>query len=429
MQELQNQEGFVDNIFLYLWMQDPVMNQAVLRVQWSNNLCFFEKIQNPKKLNDKNLDKYQRILTYEIPNTHSEIIQLKGTFLITSLETIANNIKQHIVNLSFERFKITRMNLIFKVIEDNSIIFMGCTNIKLEDRKLSNHNCKQEKNSQAIITIPPNIDTSKLGLYQTSNLKQENQCSSCLKMINDFATYMAKLKSVIQSWEFDHDGKKQLIIDQEKQEILNEQFQSKEQRNKNVASFKSNTNFYQRIQQSQIFIDVERAYNIPKVIRNIMPKIKEEKYLQLKENPGFNDTEVEVCEQCYLDIMSNCNIYESIEKLTKQVGRLDEFHGIGRLKPEQLNLRYNEEFQQNGNDSQAANNNKSTKNLQTQERYQFQAKKDENYNDKTTINNTHNLSTNQTSLLQYNWDQNQLTDPTSINNLEKPNPRRSYNIR
>lgn len=50
-----------------------------------------------------------------------------------------------------------------------------------------------------------------------------------------------------------------------------------------------------------------------------MPKLKEEKYNQLKHNPGFLDTKVKVCEQCYLDIMSSCNINEHLDKITKKI--------------------------------------------------------------------------------------------------------------
>lgn len=50
-----------------------------------------------------------------------------------------------------------------------------------------------------------------------------------------------------------------------------------------------------------------------------MPKLKEERYYQLKNNPGFLDKDVEVCEKCYLDMMASCNIKDDFSKLKKHI--------------------------------------------------------------------------------------------------------------
>lgn len=90
-----------------------------------------------------------------------------------------------------------------------------------------------------------------------------------------------------------------------------------------------------------MYISVQANYGIPLVIRNLIPKLKERKYFQLRQNLGFLDRKAQVCEDCYLEMMKSYNIYENLQQINKQLGMNKPFEGLGKLKPEVLVERFN----------------------------------------------------------------------------------------
>lgn len=59
--------------------------------------------------------------------------------------------------------------------------------------------------------ISQNIDLSRMNLQMKVSLKKDITCTSCEKDIDEFRSYEIPLKLVVKSWDFDHDGKKQVL--------------------------------------------------------------------------------------------------------------------------------------------------------------------------------------------------------------------------
>ena len=48
-------------IFIYIYK-----NIVTIKCIWGQKMCFFERYTNINRIDDKNLDLYQKVLTYEV---------------------------------------------------------------------------------------------------------------------------------------------------------------------------------------------------------------------------------------------------------------------------------------------------------------------------------------------------------------------------
>lgn len=49
-------------------------------------------------------------------------------------------------------------------------------------------------------------------------------------------------------------------------------------------------------------IEIDKNYRVPDLIRKLMPRLKERKYLECLHNPTFMEIQIEVCQECFIDI-------------------------------------------------------------------------------------------------------------------------------
>ena len=50
-----------------------ILSVEVYRIVWSPKICVFERRENYKELNDRRLDLYERVVTYEGEEFHSRL--------------------------------------------------------------------------------------------------------------------------------------------------------------------------------------------------------------------------------------------------------------------------------------------------------------------------------------------------------------------
>jgi hypothetical protein len=62
-------------------------------------------------------------------------------------------------------------------------------------------------------------------------------------------------------------------------------------------------------------MEINKNYKVPDLMRKLMPKLKEKRYIELIENPGFMDRTIEVCQNCYIHINKGVNVIEDVGKL------------------------------------------------------------------------------------------------------------------
>ena len=121
---------------------------------------------------------------------HKESIY--GNSLPDRLEKIGNSISSHISNVTLERIKIVRMVLNFKITNNDTIILLWCSSLRLENLQDKKSNNKSNSNNISkfkeceVNKIKINL-SSKVEMFKFSNYGKpikplkDFKCSNCLK--------------------------------------------------------------------------------------------------------------------------------------------------------------------------------------------------------------------------------------------------------
>ncbi len=85
-------------------------------------------------LQNKSLDIYQRVPTFETNTANCTHQSLKGFKVPQIIEMTSFRIFSHIQDVSMGRFKTNKAKLIFKMDNDSKIWFLGVISLRIEDR-------------------------------------------------------------------------------------------------------------------------------------------------------------------------------------------------------------------------------------------------------------------------------------------------------
>tara|TARA_B110000305_G_C19191866_1_gene516969 strand:+ start:108 stop:836 length:729 start_codon:yes stop_codon:yes gene_type:complete len=88
---------------------------SMIRAVWSPKVCLLERRVNNRQLHDKRFGLYERAITYEGPEFHSNASPLRGNVLPSQIQRICENIVSHVGEVSFQKNRIRRMVMNFKV--------------------------------------------------------------------------------------------------------------------------------------------------------------------------------------------------------------------------------------------------------------------------------------------------------------------------
>jgi hypothetical protein len=124
-----------------------------VRLQWSPKICLLEKKTCLRRINDNRYNVYERAVTYDGEEFQIKTEPIKGNHLPDRIEKIANSIVSHISNITLERIKIIRMILNFKITNNDNILFLWCSSLRIEN------NSEKKKDFQEIIR---ELDVNKI---------------------------------------------------------------------------------------------------------------------------------------------------------------------------------------------------------------------------------------------------------------------------
>ena len=86
-----------------------------LSILWTTNFSLFEKKTNKVELYNSEYDIYERAVTFEGKEYHVSTIPLRGTLLAHRLMKSANSIVSHVSAVTFEKMKVLRMLLQYRI--------------------------------------------------------------------------------------------------------------------------------------------------------------------------------------------------------------------------------------------------------------------------------------------------------------------------
>jgi len=139
------------------------------------------------------------------------------------------------------------------------------------------------------------------------------------------ATIELEYKSIIHGYEYDHLQNKYRLQNHIR---YADKDRPAEKEDHNHIVYDINKNLIQ---------DERVASHIPPLIKLMHPKLKEETYLQIKNDPSFMTRTLLVCEKCLLDIKRSEEGH-----ITSWIKTTDDFVGRRNLRPEILAKRRNQ---------------------------------------------------------------------------------------
>lgn len=179
---------------------------STIRLIWSPKLCIFEKKTNIRKIYDTRFDIYERAVTYDGEEFQTRTDAIKGNNIPDRIEKIGMNIASHIANITLERIKIVRMVLNFKVTNDDKIVFLWCSSLRIDnslDKKKDIVESYKEPDINKIkLYVPDNINLFKFSNKNKPILPlKDSSCLNCEFKVESYKLYEMSFKTLIESHE------------------------------------------------------------------------------------------------------------------------------------------------------------------------------------------------------------------------------------
>eukprot|EP00747_Dinoflagellata_sp_TGD_P211710 gnl/TRDRNA2_/TRDRNA2_84911_c0_seq1.p1 gnl/TRDRNA2_/TRDRNA2_84911_c0~~gnl/TRDRNA2_/TRDRNA2_84911_c0_seq1.p1 ORF type:complete len:828 (+),score=147.93 gnl/TRDRNA2_/TRDRNA2_84911_c0_seq1:79-2562(+) len=236
----------------------------MVRALWSPKVCLLERRVNRVRLSDTRYDVYERAVTFEGPDFHSEIMPVRGPGLATKVHEIADSIVQHVAAVTNDTTKVSRMALNFKVDENDRLWLLFASSVRLHDEfearsPLGQGMCNTPLEVNTVLQVPDHVRRIRTTVTsRPAPLQQSCRCETCSQKVEPGGLWEATYKMIIEH----------------------------SQRQKQVASNSA-------VQQ-------ENADGVPSVLQQLHPRLTLEEYTRLQHDTAFWYKTANVCEACYL---------------------------------------------------------------------------------------------------------------------------------
>lgn len=105
----------------------------MVRALWSPKVCLLERRVNHLRVSDTRYDIYERAVTFEGADCHSQVTPVRGPALVTKVHEIADSIVQHVAGVTNDRIRISRLALNFKVDDRDRLWLLFASSVRLRD--------------------------------------------------------------------------------------------------------------------------------------------------------------------------------------------------------------------------------------------------------------------------------------------------------
>ncbi|DBA04069.1 TPA: hypothetical protein N0F65_009416 [Lagenidium giganteum] len=106
-------------------------SHATIRAIWSPKICLLERRINHKNLYDKRFSVYERAVTFDGADLHSRPEPVRGAMLPGEIQRLCEQVVDHVTQVSYHKYRISRMVLHLKVDADDKIWLLWCSSLRL----------------------------------------------------------------------------------------------------------------------------------------------------------------------------------------------------------------------------------------------------------------------------------------------------------
>ncbi len=188
---------------------EPKGTQNVMvRAIWSPKVCLLERRINNRQLHDKRFGLYERAITYEGPEFHSSAAPLRGNVLPSQIQRICENMVTHVGEVSFQKHRIRRMVVNFKVDAKDRVWLLWASSVRLEDDGFSGGGSgliNTPVNIDSIVKLPPTIKLAHFASHGSNDKEPAPvpfvDCVSCGKKYPSDQFHPVPYKTIIAHFE------------------------------------------------------------------------------------------------------------------------------------------------------------------------------------------------------------------------------------
>jgi len=312
---LYNREK-VNNGIVQKFIEPKGICNTMIRSIWSPKVCLLERRENNHNLQDRRFGMYERAVTYEGAEFYSSAAPVRGAILPTQVQRLNENIVQHVAEVSFQKYKISRLVSNYKIDSNDKIWLLWNSSLRLEGESFTPKASgelipKGPLNIDTVVRLPPHVRLGGKHFNPATYL-----CYGCGKNCPVEQKYTVPYKTVILHFE-------QLLA------LLQRELRVKQELTGNTAleiewppapevieawGGGLNVGFPDiAVEDDEDNSGAPSAeeVEIPPVLRCLHPKLKVDDYRRYKNDPLFMYKSVTVCEDCtlvYAEVMSSSSI-------------------------------------------------------------------------------------------------------------------------
>ncbi|EAS01362.2 hypothetical protein TTHERM_00149730 (macronuclear) [Tetrahymena thermophila SB210] len=295
-------------------LQDGILQQfvdpnsqrnSVIQASTNHQSCSFLKLINKKNIYNQEIDLIDRACTFDGQSNKTDSVNVKGK-ICPVIKQCINEIQSNIILNQEGGQKVKKITCYFKEDEKENLYFLWANYIKVERRSSSQQSKSQIFQRQPIYQEKSNYSSNQS--QKNSNLIQELKSEKSLQkhfsssihnkfLIECYQCSQKKVKESFTSISYKYLIDYQMQIDQSSMETEKLNIPESVKQYKNKFTKKS-----------------QQVYHIPRILQIIHPNLKYPTYVCIKESPHFQNRQVEVCSECY---------YEIIEKITEKTKQIN----------------------------------------------------------------------------------------------------------
>lgn len=168
----------------------------VIRANWNQHFCVYEKKIAKRKLGEKKFDIYERCATFDGKPYMSRSEAVHSDIVKGAIDTWINAIVRHIKKASKGFFKPNSMILNFTIDANQHLYFLYCSSVKSSPCPPSTIKNAPNTIDKLNYSLPPKIDPSFNTLPH--NLTKNYLCTSCFKNSLFSKTYEVSYATIIK---------------------------------------------------------------------------------------------------------------------------------------------------------------------------------------------------------------------------------------
>lgn len=241
----------------------------MVRALWSPKVCLLERRVNRLKLSDTRYDMYERAVTFEGSDCHSDVTPVRGPALVTKVHEIADSIVQHVAAVSSDRMKISRLALNFKTDDKDRLWLLFASSVRLRDER-STH-APLEVNTT--LKVPDHVRRASTTSYHCPvNLQRTCRCPTCDEKVQAECLFDVSYKVIIECAEQEKGSQRPLPVPPWPVESL-----------------------------AALAADSQRSdCEVPEALKKLHPRLTQAEYDRYRHDVMFLYKSAKVCETCYL---------------------------------------------------------------------------------------------------------------------------------